>query len=103
MTVVAQGTNWWIESFTVTRAALLDGNTRVSQNTLERPGVFMGGSICLDHNIADTGAMSVGLRNTDNSQLEIGDNVTIIASYVANNTGGSRTIGEIVVVFLRKP
>jgi len=104
MVVVAQGNNWWIESFTVTRLSVANGAQQGTTHTLERSGVFLGGSTTLDHAAAATvGSVSTALRNTDNTQLSIGENLTAIQSIMSNDSGGALTIGVIVIVFLRKP
>jgi len=93
MTLIAQGSNWWIESFTVTRASIANQAERVSTHTLERQGVFLGASATQDHDIAAaavTGLVLV-IRNTDDSQLVIG----------MNDSGAAAIVGEIVLVFMR--
>ncbi len=103
MVVVAQGTGWHIESFTVTRASISDQAERVSTHTLERPGVFLGGSATMDHDLtpANVTGLSLVLRATDDSQLVIGENVTALESVFMNDSGGARIVGETVMIFLR--
>jgi len=82
MVLVAQGTGWHIETFIVTRANISNQAERVSTHTLERPGVFLGGSATMDHDLgasAVTG-LSLVLRSTDDSQLVIGEDVTALES-----------------------
>ncbi len=105
MAIVAQGNNWWIESFTVTRASIADQAERVTTHTLERSGVFLGGSVSQDHDIAAnlvTG-LCVVMRATDDSQLVIGENITALESVFMNDSGGAAIVGEIVLVIMRKP
>jgi len=105
MSIVAQGANWWIESFTVTRASILSNSERETTHTLERPGVFLGGSATMDHDIAANSVtgLNLVLRNTDNSQLVIGSNITAVESVFMNDGASARIVGEIVLIFLRKP
>jgi len=105
MTIFAQGNNWWIESFTVARAAIADQTERSTTHTLERAGVFIGGSATMDHDIVASAVsgMSLVLRSSDNTELVLGENITTIESVFMNDSGGSKTAGEIVLVLLRKP
>jgi len=105
MTIVAQGTGWWIESFTVTRASIADQAERVSTHTLERPGVLIGASATQDHDIAVasvTGLVLV-LRATDDSQLVIGENIIALESVFMNDSGAAAIVGETVLIILRQP
>jgi len=105
MPVVAQGSNWWIESFTVTRASIADQAERVSTHTLERAGILIGASATQDHDIAAsavTGLVLV-LRATDDSQLVIGENITALETVFMNDSGAAAIVGETVLIILRKP
>jgi len=104
MPVVAQGNNWWIESFHVARGAIADQAERITNHTLERPGVLIGGSATMDHDIVATAVtgLSLVLRETDSSELVIGANVTALQSVFMNDSGGSKTVGETVLILLRK-
>jgi len=105
MAVVAQGNNWYIESFHVARAAIADQAERATTHTLERAGVLIGGSATMDHDIvasAVTG-LSLVLRETDSTELVIGANITTIQSVFMNDSGGSKTVGETVLILLRNP
>jgi len=104
MPVVAQGNQWWIESFHVARANIASQAERVTVHTLERPGVLIGGSATLDHDIAPNvvSGMSLVLRNTDDSELVLGSNITALESVVMNDSGGGLTTGETVLILLRK-
>jgi len=105
MPVVAQGQNWWIESFTVTRASIADQAERVSTHTLQRPGVLIGASATQDHDIAAslvTGLCLV-LRATDDTQLVIGENITALESVFMNDSGAAKIVGETVLIILRAP
>jgi len=101
--LVAQGNNWWIESFTVTRASIANQAERVSTHTLERGGVLLGASATMDHDIAAslvTGLCLV-LRATDDSQLVIGESVSALESVFMNDSGAAAIVGETVMVILR--
>jgi len=103
MTLIAQGANWWIESFTVTRASIANQAERVSTHTLERQGVFLGASATQDHDIAAaavTGLVLV-IRNTDDSQLVIGQDLVALETVFMNDSGAAAIVGEIVLVFMR--
>jgi len=104
LTIVAQGNNWWIESFVVTAAAIADQAARTTTFTLERPGIYLGAALTEFHNasIANSGGISTIFRNTANLQMFIGDFVTQVRTVVINDTGAALTIGETVTVFLRK-
>jgi len=105
MTVVAQGNNWWIESFHVARASIADQAERSTTHTLERAGVFLSGSATMDHDIVASAVsgLSLVLRASDNSELVIGENMSSLESVFMNDSGGSKTAGETVFVLLRKP
>jgi len=105
MPVVAQGQNWWIESFTVTRASIADQAERVTTHTLERAGVLIAAAATQDHDIAAnlvTGLVLV-LRATDDSQLVIGENITALESVFMNDSGAAAVVGETVLIILRSP
>ena len=103
MTLVAQGAGWWIESFTVTRASINDQAERVTTHTLTRGGVFLGGCATQDHDIAatDVTGLCLVLRSTDDSQLVIGEKITALESVFMNDSGGSRIVGETILIFMR--
>jgi len=105
MVVVAQGNNWWIESFTVTRASIADQAERVSTHTLGRPGVLIGASATQDHDIAPASVtgLCLVLRATDDSQLVIGENITALESVFMNDSGAAAVVGETILIILRKP
>jgi len=105
MPVVAQGNNWWIESFTVTRASIADQAERVSTHTLERSGVLIAASATQDHDIAASNVtgLCLVLRATDDSQLVIGENITALESVFMNDSGGARVVGETVLIIMRSP
>ena len=101
--IIAQGANWWIESFTVTRASIANQAERVSTHTLERQGVFLGATATPDHDIAaaDVTGLELVVRNTDDSQLVIGQNLIALETVFMNDSGGARIVGEIVLIFMR--
>lgn len=103
MPIVAQGTGWHIESFHVNRASIADQAERVTTHTLQRPGVFIGGSATMDHDLAASAVtgLSLVLRETDDSNLIIGEDVTAVESVFMNDSGAAAVVGEVVVVFIR--
>jgi len=105
MPVVAQGNNWWIESFTVTRASIADQAERVSTHTLGRPGRLVAASATQDHDIAATAVtgLCLVLRATDDSQLVIGELITALESVFMNDSGAAAVVGETVLIILRTP
>jgi len=105
MTIVAQGKGWHIESFTITRAAIADQAERVSTHTLERGGLLLGGSATMDHDLAASAVtgLSLVLRSTDDSQLVLGENITALESVFMNDSGGSVTVGQTVMIWIRSP
>lgn len=105
MTIVAQGNNWWIESFVVPRASIAANAERITDHTLERAGVFLGGNASEDHNIDPilVIGLDLALRNTDDSQLLIGQNITAVRSAFSNDGGAAKIVGEMILVFMRKP
>jgi len=104
MTLVAQGNNWWIESFAVARAVISNQAERVTTHTLERAGVLIGASATQMHDIAvaDVTGLCLVLRATDDTDLVIGENITALESVFMNDTGNSRNVGEFVMVVMRK-
>jgi len=103
MTLVCQGTNWWIESFTVTRASIANQAERVSTHTLERGGILLAASATQDHDIAAslvTGLCLV-LRATDDSQLVIGEKISALESVFMNDSGAAAIVGETVLIIVR--
>jgi len=103
MTLIAQGTNWWIESFTVTRASIADQAERVTAHTLNRAGVFLGASVSMDHDIAASAVtgLQVVIRALDDSQLVIGEDITGVESVFMNDSGAAAIVGQVVLVFMR--
>lgn len=103
MVIVTQGTGWHIESFVVSRASIADQAERTTTHILERPGVFLGGSATMDHDLAASAVtgLSLVLRANDDSQLAIGEDVIAIESTFMNDSGAAAVVGEIVVVFIR--
>jgi len=91
MTLIAQGNNWWIESFTVTRASIANQAERVTTHTLERGGIFLGAAATMDHDIAAslvTGLCLV-VRATDDSQLVIGETISALETVFMNDSGAA--------------
>jgi len=105
LALVAQGNNWWIESFHVTRASIADQAERSTTHTLERAGIFLSGSATMDHDItpASVTGLCIVLRASDNSELVIGENMSSLESVVMNDSGSALVVGETVLVLLRKP
>jgi len=103
MVLICQGVNWWIESFHVARASIADQAERSTTHTLERAGIFLGGSATLDHDItpASVTGLSMVLRASDNSELVIGESVISVESVVMNDSGSALVVGENVLVFMR--
>jgi len=103
MVLIAQGNNWWIESFTVTRASIADQAERVTAHTLERAGVLLGACATMDHDIAATlvTGLCLVLRNTNDSQLVIGSSITALESVFMNDSGAAAIVGETVLIFMR--
>jgi len=105
MVIVAQGTGWWIESFIVPRASIDSNLERTTIHTLERPGVFIGGSVTPDHDIDPNLVIGlhVVLRRTNDAQLTYGLKISALESVFMNDGGAAKIVGEMVLVFLRKP
>jgi len=103
MPIVAQGTGWHIESFTVTRASIADQAERVSTHTLDKAGIFIGGSATMDHDLAASAVsgLSLVLRATDDSQLVIGEDITALESVFMNDSGGAAIVGQTVMIWVR--
>jgi len=103
MPIVFQGTGWHAESFIVTRASIADQAERVSTHTLDKAGIFIGGSATMDHDLAASAVtgLSLVLRATDDSQLVIGEDVTALESVFMNDSGGAAVVGETVMIFVR--
>jgi len=105
MAIIAQGNNWWIESFIVTLASVADTANRITTHTLERSGVYLGHTLTVLNTAITTAQAGLNgfARNTDNSQLQIGQNITALETLVLNDSGGAASMGETLLVFLRKP
>jgi len=98
MVLIFQSGNFWIESFSIANQA-----ERVTAHTLERSGVLLGGCATMDHDIAAslvTGLQLV-LRNTNDSALIIGSNITALESVFMNDSGAAAIVGQIVLIFMR--
>jgi len=104
MAIVAQGIGWWIESFVVLRASIASNDQRITQHVLERPGVFLGGSATMSHDIDANLVIGLDLvlRATDDSDLTVGRNISAVESVFSNDGGAAKIVGEIVMVYLRK-
>lgn len=105
MTIITQkGGNYWVESFDLARTAITTGNSLITAHTLDRPGIFLAISICLDNSasVADRQELSASVRNINNNQLSLGDFVTGIESLITNNAGGTVTTGAHLVVWMKK-
>jgi len=103
MVLVAQGSNWWIESFTVARANIANQAERVTAHTLSRGGVLLAASATMDHDIAAslvTGLCLV-VRSLDDSALVIGETISGIETVFMNDSGAGAIVGETVMVILR--
>jgi len=103
LTLVAQGSNWWIESFTVTRASIADQAERVTTHTLARQGVLLCALATPDHDIVATAVTGLHLviRAADDSQLVIGEEITSLETVFMNDSGAAAIVGEIVFVLMR--
>lgn len=103
MTLIAQGSGWWIESFTVTRASIANQAERVTTHTLTRAGVFLGACATMDHDIAAAAVtgLTLVIRATDNSQLVIGEEIIALETVFMNDSGAAAIVGEIVLVIMR--
>jgi len=104
MTIIAQGNGWWIESFVVVLASVADAANRATDHTLERSGVYLGHTLTCQNSAVTTAqaGLTYFARNTDNSQLIIGQNITAVRTLVLNDSGGATNMGETLMVFLRK-
>jgi len=103
MTLVAQGNGWHIESFVVARASIAAGLSRSTTHTLTRPGVFIGGSATLDMNLTSEVVDEIALEFTDSdgTQLELGQDVSAVATEVWNSDASAAIVGEMCFVFVR--
>jgi len=105
MTLIAQGNNWWIESFDFARANLATGSATTTALTLERPGTYLGCGATMDipptETIAEIADISVSCRNIDDSELTIGDTITGIELLRTNNNANGVTFGVHVLIFMR--
>ena len=104
MVVVANFGRFWIEEFQITSVSLATVTNRVSAHTLEKPGIFMAGGATIIGGIGGSifGLASVAIRNTDNTDLVAGDDITAFESIVSNGSAGSLTLGQNVWIMLRK-
>jgi len=107
MTIIFQkGDLFWIESLVHPRTAV-SGTTEINADlTLERPGTFLGCNLAMDVPTSVVGAeqvlINMAMRNTDNSELLIGDIITGVRLRVSNQNAGEEIIGAKVIVFMRK-
>ncbi len=103
MTLIAQGANWWIESFTVARTNIVAGAERITAHNLERSGVFLGACVTIDHavTVSNASLLNVTIRNIDNSSLVVGQALSTFETVVSNGTVNLLGLGEIVLVFMR--
>jgi len=103
MTITMQGNGWHVETFDVTRGSIDNQVARVSPHTLDRPGVFVGGSATMDHDLAvgATAGISVAIRATDDTQLAIGEDITAFETVIFNDSGLTAIVGAKVMVFIR--
>jgi len=103
MAIVAQGSGWHVESFVIPQATVNDGSLRVDEHTLEKAGAYLGSSIFITTTAAvgDSGGMMGSNRNVDNSQLTIGQNITVFESLIINDSGSNNSVGENVMIWIR--
>ena len=102
MTIIfSQGGNFWIESHELLRATVVDGAARTLTSFLDRPGTFLGGSATADANNSDLGNAII-LRDTDGTQIQIGQSILGFQATVTNSAGGDREVGIKVIMFMRK-
>jgi len=102
MVIVAQGTGWWIEAFHIARSALTTDTTSTTTLTLERTGVFIGGSCAIDCNGSQLDLVSTELSNDGTTQLVQGDLISSVICIRANRNASTRTLGAHVILFMRK-
>jgi len=105
MTIIQQkGGNYWIEAFDVARTVITGGSSLVTAHILERGGIFLGISICLDNSesVSNRRTIEGTVRNTDNTQLIRGEFMTEFESFITNDAGGSITTGAHLVVWMKK-
>jgi len=104
LTVIAQGNQWWIETFVVARAAIANQAVRDTTHTLGRSGAFLAGGATLDSNIAaaDSTGILLSMRKAGGAALVVGDEMITFETRVGNDSGSSSTVGEFAWVLLRK-
>jgi len=106
MTIIEQkGGNYWIESFAVARASVGAAATVDTDITLERPGVFLGGSVSLDSALlfSDVDQTNLSLQvGGSNNALTIGAEITQVRLRRYNGSAGALIFGAYILVFMRK-
>jgi len=100
--IYSVGNLFWIETFTVPRTSVADSTVLVTAHTLERGGIFLGGTITLDHAVTNNaGACSAAIRNSDDSVLAIGQDLTAFESSLASDSGSAVVMGAQITIFMR--
>lgn len=104
MIISQKGGNYWQEAFSVPRTSISATSVLVSAHTLERPGIFLGVSICLDDTLSGTppAEISYVMRQIDNTFLTVGGFITGLESVIRNNDASSRTTGAHILVWMKK-
>jgi len=101
MVIASIGNQTWIETFHIARGNVSTGSTSSATHTLERPGVFIGGSASPDANSSQADGIYTVLSKDATTQLLIGDQISSVLTIRANDSGSTRTFGVHVVLMMR--
>jgi len=104
--IFSQGDTFWIESFEFARDFIDAGQIETKVFTLEKAGTYLGGGATIDSQNADAATqrnLSATMKNTGNTHLTVGDQITAFHIQLGNENGGGVTFGAYVFVFMRRP
>jgi len=103
LTKIFDNAEFWIESFVVARAAIVQGTT-TTDLVLTRSGHFVGLSAVLDTIVNNVGMRDIGIAVTDliNAELTYGQEITGIRLRRSNVNVGAQTFGAKIMVFMRE-
>jgi len=102
LTIIALGKDYWIETLVGTFTTSAAAAVETDSETLERSGIFLGGTVILDTVSANSEFyQGINLRGNGGIFLGIGTAITGIQMSVFQNDATSRSLGWLALVLMR--
>jgi len=102
--IFQKGNEFWIESIIIDRINVVGGGETNFDRNLQRAGTFLCCSVAIDAgtmNSTRMAGLASHIKQTDDSELVAGDEISAIRIRQGNDDAGGLTFGTKVMVFMR--